>query len=206
MKTTYKSIPVIASVIGSVTRKAMYITHITSLDGEKIYNDTWIPVSWNQSRPAIKQYVQWEHHSQSLVQFPMAKATPSMIINPDHIVRRLVDNQPKGYIELTERYILHLPVWFFTSKTVVDADGNESKTEPIMTVKYTKPAIVEDELFNNDDDFYGVVESQDASLLEGLHTYQEDRARSTFDIHFSNEAMPQLKQWELDNPEYMSYE
>lgn len=44
---SYNSVPVIASVIGSKTRKAMYLTNITSLDGKRIYKDKWIPTSWS---------------------------------------------------------------------------------------------------------------------------------------------------------------
>jgi len=44
---SYKSVPVIASIIGSKSRKAMYLTNITSLDGKRIYKDKWIPTSWS---------------------------------------------------------------------------------------------------------------------------------------------------------------
>ena len=44
---SYTSVPVIASIIGSKSRKAMYLTNITSLDHSKIYKDKWVPTSWN---------------------------------------------------------------------------------------------------------------------------------------------------------------
>lgn len=261
MKTTYKSVPVIASVIGSVTRKAMYICHVTSLDGEKIYKDTWMPVSWyeqskREHRYTDKRYglhnvlltpstyyefpehgkllitnkgpvdehgtyvridgvathtisgtkrrIEWEHHSQSLIQFPMSKATPSMDIHPDKVIRRMVDNKPKSYVELTDRHIIYLPTWFFIEKKVVKNKITET-IPPMMQLKYTKASSVDEETFTNDNEFYGVAESQDASLSEGLLDYESDRVRSTFNIHFSKEVMPQLHQWEMDNPEYMSY-
>lgn len=262
MKTTYKSVPVIATVIGSVTRKAMYITHVTSLDSEKIYKDTWMPVSWYESaqrehRYTDKRYglhnvlltpstfydfpehgkllitnqgpvnsdgayvridgvathtiagtqrrVEWEFHSQSLVQFPMSKATPSMDIHPDKVISRLVDNQPKHYIELTDRYIIYLPQWFFIEKKVANKEGKTETVKPIMQLKYQKYTEQEEEIFANDNEFYGVTESQDISHLESLIEYENDRAQSTFNMHFSDETIPSLHQWELDNPEYMSY-
>ena len=41
----YNSVPVIASIIGSKTRKAMYLTNVTSLDGTRIYKDKWVQTS-----------------------------------------------------------------------------------------------------------------------------------------------------------------
>jgi hypothetical protein len=48
MKTSsYNSVPVIASIIGSKSRRSMYLANITSLDGKRQYKDKWIPTSWN---------------------------------------------------------------------------------------------------------------------------------------------------------------
>jgi hypothetical protein len=49
MKTNYKSVPVIASVIGSHSRKSMYLVHITNLSGTKLYRNKWVPTSWNHT-------------------------------------------------------------------------------------------------------------------------------------------------------------
>lgn len=46
---TYNSVPVIASIIGSKSRKAMYLTNVTSLDGTRIYKDKWVPTSWSSN-------------------------------------------------------------------------------------------------------------------------------------------------------------
>ncbi len=48
MKTTYQSVQIIASVIGSKSRKAMFLVQPESIDGSKIYKNTWIPVQWNE--------------------------------------------------------------------------------------------------------------------------------------------------------------
>jgi len=52
----YKSVPVIASVIGGKSRKSMYLTSITSLDGKRIYRDAWVPTSWNTTTNTQWQY------------------------------------------------------------------------------------------------------------------------------------------------------
>lgn len=44
---SYKSVPVIASIIGSKSRKSMYLANVTSLDGKRQYKDKWIPTQWN---------------------------------------------------------------------------------------------------------------------------------------------------------------
>lgn len=207
MTTNYTSVPVIASVIGSVTRKAMYLVHVTSLDGEKIYADTWIPIKWNQSRPAMVQYIQWEHHSQSLVEFPMTKATPSMIIEQDDIVRRLVNNKPQSFLQLTNRFIIHLPVWMITPKKVVDENGVETKQDPILKLKYQKAVeMPTEETFDNDNEYYGVAESKDASLTSSLRDYLQDRSNTTFSVQFESTQLDSLLQWERDNPDYQSYD
>ena len=58
MKTNYKSIPVIASIIGSKTRTAMYLMNITSLDGSRTYQNKWIPTRWKRTTK-----VEWRYDS-----------------------------------------------------------------------------------------------------------------------------------------------
>lgn len=207
MKTNYKSIPVIASVIGSVTRKAMYITHVTSINGETIYHDTWIPVSWLDNKSKEKQFIEWENHSQSLVQFPISKATKSMIIDENNIIRRMVDNKATSYMELTERFVLYLPFWFFTEKKVINDTGMEETIDPILKTKFKKTTSEEEqnELFN-DDEFFSIIEEKAAHKTEGLRNYLTDRAENTFGLQFYEETdRSSIQQWELDNPEYQSY-
>ena len=52
----YNSVPVIASIIGSKSRKAMYLTNVTSLDGTRIYKDKWVPTSWNTNTKTEFRY------------------------------------------------------------------------------------------------------------------------------------------------------
>ena len=65
----YQSVPVLASVIGSKTRKAMYLVNITSMDGEKVYKDKWVPVQWGQGvtidwNTTVHQNL-WSSHSRT---------------------------------------------------------------------------------------------------------------------------------------------
>ena len=72
----YQSVPVLASVIGSKTRKAMYLVNITSMDGEKVYKDKWVPVQWGDGVT-----IDWTYYSTSeLVEFPLKNKSEVMII------------------------------------------------------------------------------------------------------------------------------
>jgi hypothetical protein len=66
---SYKSVPVIASIIGSKSRKAMYLTNITSLDGKRIYKDKWIPTSWSTNSLYEFRYTNTERgiHNQLII-------------------------------------------------------------------------------------------------------------------------------------------
>ena len=75
---TYKSVPVVASVIGTKTRKSMYIYNVKSLDGTKIYQPRYIPVAWNSSNDRVT--IEWERTTDEFVQFPLSLARPIMII------------------------------------------------------------------------------------------------------------------------------
>ena len=80
MKTSYKSVPVIASIIGTKSRKSMYIYHVTSLDGETIYQDRYVPVRWGDNVT-----IEWEQTNDMVVQFPLSDARPIMIIPKEGI-------------------------------------------------------------------------------------------------------------------------
>jgi hypothetical protein len=241
---TYNSVPVIASIIGSKSRKAMYLTNVTSLDGKRIYKDKWIPTSWssntkveirytNKERGIINQVVhagkyykfhfkdsvlltdkgavnsygakldvpglqinkvsngkvtiEWEHHSQSLVEFPMSRVSEAMIIdkynkrNVSAIKSKLVDGKVKDYYELEDRYIIYVPTWLIRN----------------FEERYTKK-ISQVELFENDNMFETVIEktAKDSQIQEQFSYI--DRREMNF------EAIDSLTQWELDNPEYAS--
>ena len=52
---TYQSIPLVVTIIGSKSRKAMYCINVTSLDGTKRYKNAWIPTSFESY--TSKQYI-----------------------------------------------------------------------------------------------------------------------------------------------------
>ena len=253
MQTTYKSVQIIASVIGSVSRKAMYLVQPESIDGSKIYKNTWIPVQWTESNHREHRYtnkeigihnqllevskyytfpehgdllitdkgpvdsignyvridgvhtvtqsqkqlqIQWEEHSQSYVELPMSKVTPSMLVdlhdnrNVSNVKHRIVNGKDQAYLALERRVLLHVPTWLMRN----------------FEIKYKRQDIAVDDLFHNDDEFYGVAESKAEHLNKGLKEYQEDRAASTYSLQFLDTELTSIQQWERDNPEYLSYE
>lgn len=194
MKTSsYQSVPVLASIIGSKSRKAMFLTHITSLDGSRIYKDKWIPTSWNSNDNNVptKQCIEWELDSQSLVEFPMNKVSEAMIIdrytgrNITTIKTRLVNGKINEYLQLTERYIIYVPKWLM-------ANFEEKYTR---IVKEETP-----ELFENDNEYYGVAE--ETAMQSQIQQQFDYITRDTMNF----EQIDSLAQWEIDNPEYASYE
>lgn len=242
---SYKSVPVIASIIGSKSRKAMYLTNITSLDGKRIYKDKWIPTSWSTNsqyefrytnaerglhnqlivpgryyrfnfkdsvlmtdqgavnehgailevkgltkvkKSASRQTIEWEYDSQSLVEFPMNKVSEAMVVdkyddrNVSAIKSRLVDGKVKEYLQLKDRYVIYVPTWLIKN----------------FEERYTT-RVIKEELFDNDDMFYGVAED---SAMQSVVNQQFDYInRDTMNF----EQVDTLTQWELDNPEYASY-
>ena len=253
MKTTYKSVQIIASVIGSKSRKAMFLVQPESIDGSKIYKNTWIPVQWNETdarehRYTNKRYgihnqllevskyynfpdegrllitehgpvdsfgqyvridgvethtikqkqtrIEWSHYSQSYVELPMSQVTPSMLVdlhdkrNVSNIKHRIINGQNKSYLQLEERILINVPTWMMRN----------------FEVKYKRQDIAVDDLFHNDDEFYGVAESQSEHLNTGLQEYLQDRSQSTYSLQFMDTELTSIQQWELDNPEYLSYD
>lgn len=250
----YQSVPLVASVIRSVSGKAIYLTHVTSLDGSRLYSDGWCPVRWGKAQaiewrytdkprninnvlvipgtyykfsfknsvlmtttgpvnehgaplqvPGLvkhiiqgtRQVIDYEFHSQSLVELPMSKVTPSMDIdrykdNCSMIKSRLVDGQVKEYLQLTDRWILHIPKF---------AMGN-------LKERALKRRIMQEDLFTNDENPESIIEQvaydtdlQDKfSYLDRAELFQDARPAS------SNSTRDALRQWELDNPDYSSTE
>jgi|14BtaG_2_1085337.scaffolds.fasta_scaffold00588_6 hypothetical protein len=242
---SYKSVPVIASIIGSKSRKAMYLTNVTSLDGKRIYKDKWIPTSWSTNskyefrytnkerglhnqlivpgsyykfnfkdsvlmtdqgavnehgailevkgltkvkKSASKQTIEWEYDSQSLVEFPMNKVSEAMVIdkyddrNVSAIKSKLVDGKVQDYLQLKDRYVIYVPTWLIKN----------------FEERYTT-RIVEEELFDNDDMFYGIAEDTAIQSVTAREFSYVDRLEMNF------ETINSLSQWEIDNPEYASY-
>lgn len=254
----YKSVPVIASVIGSKSRKSMYLVNITSLDGKKIYNNAWVPTAWNDTTRSEWRYtrkvynersqkfitiidnaliepgkyykfhfkesvlmttsgpvnefggkldveglkkvklsvtrrsIEWEEHSQELVEFPLKKATPSMLIPQQNnkgtspIKQRLVNGNIEKFLQLEDRYIIYLPVWFIQN----------------LKLKFQSAYSVDDELFSNEEDTNTesiIEETAYNSKIAEQFSYI-DRREMDFQV------IDSLTQWELDNPEYLSFE
>lgn len=241
----YNSVPVIASIIGSKTRKAMFLTNVTSLDGTRIYKDKWIPTSWNTNtktefrytnkerglqnvlvhtgkyykfhfkesvlltdKGAVnvhgavldvagltknkissdKQTISWEHHSQSLVEFPMSKVTETMIIeryterNVSTIKSKLIDGKVKDYYQLENRYIIHIPTWLIR---------NFEERYTIRTVK--------EDTMDNDNNSETVIEKTalDSVIAQNFDYITRDE--------YNFLEVDSLTQWEIDNPEYKSF-
>lgn len=254
MKTaTYKSVPVIASVIGSKSRKAMYLTHVTSLNGDRLYNDAWITTSWKSNKifeyrysnkelgihnqqifpgkyykfhfeefvlmtadgpvnehgsplsvdglqrivvSYDKKYIEWEETNPSYVQFPLKKQTAAMDIqqwtgNKSNIKSILVNGKIQRNLELTQRFIIHVPTWLFKA--------NFKQRATLITPEY-------DDNFSNDDIAESIIEqtAYDSETqakfdyLDRSDIFQDSRPSA------SDNERSAIAQWELDNPEYMS--
>ena len=253
---SYPSVPVIVSIIGAESRKAMYLTHIRSLDGQYMYKDKWVPTSWDTqtvyewrytNKPlgiinqlitpgkyyqfhfdgsvlmtkygpvnehgakldvpgltrvklsAKRQTIEWDYDSQSLVEFPMTKVTPSMVIddwtgNCSNIKARLVDNKVQEYLQLTDRYVVYLPM--FIIKTMKKIELN----------RYNE-AYYQESLFPNDDNPHTVIEETSINSHIQMEFDYIDRTESytTITITDTYDERSALKQWERDNPDYQSY-
>lgn len=194
MKTNYNSVQIIASVIGSRSRKAMYLVQPESIDGNKIYKNTWIPVQWKSNNE--DQRIEWDHHSQSYIELPMEQVTPSMLVdlhdkrNVSNVSHRIINGKNKAFLKLEQRILIYVPTWMMQN----------------FKLKYNKITEENEELFSNEETYYGIAESQSAHLNNGLMEYAQDRASSTFNLQFAEDTIDSLRQWELDNPEYMQYE
>lgn len=199
---TYQSVPVIASVIGGKSRKAMYLVHITSLDGSKIYKDTWVPTSWqNFDEPDSKFTIQWDNHNDMYVEFPLNQATNAMMLEKyDHtysgvnrLKERLINNKVTKFYTMTERYLIYIPVWKFKNMAV----KYSLKTDTQQTAK----SLDQLDLFPNEYDHMGIAERTafDSHNQDSL----QDRADGTVLTGYSEYDVA-LKQWEQDNPDYMT--
>lgn len=242
---TYNSVPVIASIIGSKSRKAMYLTGITSLDGTRIYKDKWIPTSWNTNTKTefrytnkergihnqlvhtgkyyrfdfkesvlmtdqgavnehgsvldvkgltkvkisdSRQTIAWEYESQSLVEFPMSKASEAMVIekyddrNVSRIKSKLIDGKVADYYQIQDRYIIHIPKWLIKN----------------FEERYTIKESIDDYMAN-EDNYETVIEK---TALDSVIAKNFDYITRN-EMNF--EEIDSLTQWEMDNPEYQSY-
>lgn len=186
-KSSYKSVPMVVSIIGSKSRKSMFIVNPTSLDGKKQYKNKWIPISWNESG-TTQRTIEWSHHSQSYVEFPQNLITESMVIddfntrNVSNFASRLVDGNVQTYYTMIDRFVVYIPTWLMRT----------------FELKFTAVPVVDDEYYHNDDNPTSVAE--ETCLLsheQKLFDYMEDRVNMGF-----SSVEPALAQWEIDNPEY----
>jgi hypothetical protein len=177
----------VVSIIGSKSRKSMFIVNPTSLDGKKQYKNKWIPISWNESG-TTQRTIEWKHHSQSYVEFPQNLITESMVIddyntrNVSNFKSRLVDGKVQTYYTMIDRFVVYIPTWLMRT----------------FELKFTAVPVVDEEYFHNDDNPTSVAEQ--TCLLsheQELFDYMEDRVNMGF-----NSIEPALAQWEIDNPEY----
>lgn len=246
----YKSVPLVASVIRGTSGKSLYLTHVTSLDGSRIYSDGWCPIRWGKPteylwrytnkdlnivnslvtpgryyrfhfkdnvlmtpRGAVthdgaqlkvpglvkhkiagnRQIIGYEFHSQSLVEFPMTKVTPAMDINrwkgnKSLIKSKLVDTKVQEYLQITDRYIINVPVFCMDN-------FKERRLTPVTSV---------DNLFSNDDNPESIIEqtaydshvADKFNYIDRSEMYQDVRPDS------SNSQRTAMQQWLIDNPEY----
>ena len=202
---SYKSVPVLATVIKSVTGKAVYLYNITSLDGDTVYKERWIPQSWNSQ--GQRMVLQAECHAQQLVEFPLSLKTQAMLIPKYHgnhgtIVNRVVSKKSQSYYQCLERYRIEIPLWLFLPKK--DKDGKEIKDTGFVK-KFTKVVHKnQTELFENDDNVIGVAEEiAMQSHVNEMFDYrpQADEFASDGSLEAVNDS---LKQWYADNADYVT--
>ena len=197
MKTDYKSIPIVASVIGSKSRKAMYIVHPTNVKGTTLYKDKWIPTQWGQDKR-----IKWEYHSQSFVEFPMSKATQAMMFesydltNISRFNTKLVDGKPQRFYEMIDRYIIHVPVWLINSFEVQATRANDERKNEQGNSRFSSWRDY------NDDNPETIAEQTAKDSHTDLHfSYRPDR-NNMYQSEFAVENSDSLSQWDSDNPDY----
>lgn len=203
---SYKSVPVLATVIKSVTGKAVYLYNITSLDGNIVYKERWIPQTWNSQ--GQRMVLSAQCHTQQLVEFPLSLKTQSMLIPKYHgahgtIVNRIVNGKSQSFYQVTERYRIEIPLWLFLPKK--DKDGKEVKDSGFVR-KFSSVASQpkQVELFENDDLYFGVAEQvAHQSHVDRMFDYrpQANDMVSDGSLEAVNES---LKQWYADNADYVT--
>jgi hypothetical protein len=203
MKSNYKSIPVIASVIGSKTRKAMYIVNVTNLKGTTLYKDKWIPCQWGQDKR-----IKWEYHSQSFVEFPMSKASQAMqfesydLTNISRFNTKLVNGKKQRFYEMVDRYIIHVPVWLINSFEVVGRRSSDIQQDINTSVRFSSWRDYGVDEDANDDNPESVAEQTAIdSRTEEHFSYRPDRD-SLYLGGIQIESSDSHSQWIEDHPEY----
>lgn len=186
---TYKSLPLVVSIIGSKDRRSMYIMNVTSLDGNTIYKDTWLPTQWQW--PSGKMTIEWEYHSQGLVEYPLKKVTQSMAINVYDrrnvlsISSKLINGKVVDFLQITDRYIIYVPIFLIANLQ-----------KKFQKLEKEQQAV----LFPNDDNPETIIEQtiKDYHIKTGF--VGTDRS-----VMMGFVEQDSLSQWEQDNDEYTSY-
>ena len=193
MKTSYESVIINASFIGSKSRKAMYLVNPRNEFGTTIYKNVWIPTSWIDSTSAEKHTIQWTHSSPEYVELPWKQVSPAMLVETvstigvgDSLIgQRLVDNKVHKYVELNQRIEIAVPKWAMRN----------------FKRKYTK--VVKDnsqqDLFANEHSHYNIIDDA-AKVSHEEHVLQDRPLTGWFTITGGGE--PAVEQWIKDNPEY----
>lgn len=115
----YSNIQLTCHIIGTKNRKRMYIVNPTSIDGNTVYKDMYIPTSWVDKDSGVRTVIDWDYHDQVYLEFPYDRVEPAMLIETigtvgygtSLIKHRLVDGVDKRYIELEQTYIIKFPSW-----------------------------------------------------------------------------------------------
>ena len=201
MKTSYKSVPVVCSVIGTRTEKSMYIFNVESLDGHTIYQDRYVPLRWGKHK---ETKIEWERTDDKPVQFPLTQARPIMIIPKfnelgiSNISQSRVDGKIQSYYNIEKRFIVYIPMWLFLPQK--DEHGNV-KPNTGFKKKFTKVVSKkDDDLFMNDDSPYTIAEDiAYKSEQDKAFEYRPSADTMLTGLEFANDS---LAQWQKENPEY----
>lgn len=193
---TYKSVPLVVSIIGSKNRRSMYIMNVTSLDGNIIYKDTWLPTQWQW--PSGLMTIEWEYHSQGLVEYPLKKVTDSMAINVYdkrnvlNISSKLINGRVVDFLQITDRYVIYVPIFLMNNL--------EKKFKKL---EKEQQAV----LFDNDDNPETIIEQTTKDYEMATKFYGSDRSVMITSNHRVNgyKEIDAITQWEQDNDEYSSY-
>ncbi len=201
MKTSYKSVPVVCSVIGTRSEKSMYIYHVESLDGNTIYQDRYVPLRWGKQKETV---IEWERTTDKFVQFPLSQARPIMIIPKfnelgiSNISQSRVDGKVQSYYEMEKRFIVYIPMWLYLPQkdeqgNIIPNTGFKKKYSKVLPKK-------EDDFFPNDDSPYTIAEDiAHKSEQDQAFEYRPSADAMLTGLEFENDS---LAQWEIEHPEY----
>lgn len=146
----YANIQITCHIIGTKNRKRMYIVNPTSLDGNTVYKNMYIPTSWVDKDTGVRRVIDWDYHDQMYLEFPYDRVEPAMKIETiggggygtSLIKHRLVNGVEKRYIELEQTYLIKFPSWLGWA----------------LKKKYSKVKPKDDAVFPNKHSHYNIIE------------------------------------------------